>query len=137
MSLNSIRVPIGCTSELSHKGQQFVSTWFERHDKDKDGALSPAEVDSLFSTCPSPLWGHDFRRTVSTNSKVLYFIDVWGFKCSTFGDCDILNHVSASCVMYYSISSFSGLVVRMLASGTQDRGFEPGQSRRIFRSEGK
>jgi hypothetical protein len=30
-------------------------------------------------------------------------------------------------------SSFGGLVVSMLASGTQNRGFEPSQSRRIFR----
>jgi hypothetical protein len=28
---------------------------------------------------------------------------------------------------------FGGLAVSMLASGTQDRGFEPGRSRRIFR----
>jgi hypothetical protein len=31
-------------------------------------------------------------------------------------------------------SGFVGLVVSMLASGTQDRGFEPGRSRRIFRA---
>ena len=31
-----------------------------------------------------------------------------------------------------SISGFGGLVVSMLASGTQDHGFKPGQSRRIF-----
>ena len=29
-------------------------------------------------------------------------------------------------------SGFGGLVVSMLASGTQDRGFDPGRSRRIF-----
>jgi hypothetical protein len=32
----------------------------------------------------------------------------------------------------YIHSGFGGLVVSMLASGTQDRGFKPGQSRRIF-----
>jgi hypothetical protein len=32
-----------------------------------------------------------------------------------------------------SPSGFGGLVVSMLASGTQDRGFEPSQSRQIFR----
>jgi hypothetical protein len=32
-------------------------------------------------------------------------------------------------------SGFGGLVVSMLASGTRDRGFEPGQSRRIFRAK--
>ena len=31
---------------------------------------------------------------------------------------------------FYKI--FGGLVVSMLASGTQDRGFDPGRSRRIF-----
>ena len=30
------------------------------------------------------------------------------------------------------MSGFGGLVVNMLASGTQDRGFDPGRSRRIF-----
>ena len=33
------------------------------------------------------------------------------------------------------ISGFGGLVVSMLASGTKDRGFEPGRSRRIFRAK--
>ena len=32
-------------------------------------------------------------------------------------------------------SGFGGLVVSMLASGTQDRGFDPGPSRRIFRAK--
>jgi hypothetical protein len=35
----------------------------------------------------------------------------------------------------YMQSGFGGLVVRMLASGTQVRGFKPGRSRRIFRGE--
>jgi hypothetical protein len=39
------------------------------------------------------------------------------------------------CTLYndltYHPSGFGGLVVSMLASGTQDRGFAPGQSRRI------
>jgi hypothetical protein len=33
------------------------------------------------------------------------------------------------------LSSFSGLVVNMLASGTQDRGIAPGRSRWIFSGE--
>jgi Ras family protein T1 len=67
-------VPAGCTAELSYKGQQFLTTLFERFDKDRDGALCPAEVDDLFSTCPAPLWGPDVHRTVPTNSEVLYFM---------------------------------------------------------------
>jgi P pilus assembly chaperone PapD len=33
-----------------------------------------------------------------------------------------------------SESGFGGLVVSVLASGTQDRGFEPGRTRLIFRA---
>ena len=97
MFLNSICVPTGCTSELSHKGQQFLTTLFERYDKDKDGALSPAEVESLFSTCPSPLWGPNVHCTVPTNSQVLYFIGIYmcGItNAQIFGDSDILSSVS-------------------------------------------
>jgi hypothetical protein len=40
------------------------------------------------------------------------------------------------CVSVYSIASaFGGLVVNMLASGTQDRGFKPGQCRQISRAK--
>jgi hypothetical protein len=33
------------------------------------------------------------------------------------------------------INGFGGLAVSMLPSGTQDRGFEPDRSRRIFRAK--
>jgi hypothetical protein len=36
---------------------------------------------------------------------------------------------------YANVSGFGGLVVSMLASGTQDRGLEPSRSRRIFRAK--
>jgi hypothetical protein len=36
---------------------------------------------------------------------------------------------------YYHNSGFGGLVVSMLASGTQVRGFKPGRSPRIFRAK--
>jgi hypothetical protein len=35
----------------------------------------------------------------------------------------------------FYMSGFGGLVVSVLASGTQDRGLKPGQSRRIFRAK--
>jgi hypothetical protein len=41
------------------------------------------------------------------------------------------NHEGVSKVF----SGFGGLVVSMLVSGTQDRGFAPGRSRRIFSGE--
>jgi hypothetical protein len=37
--------------------------------------------------------------------------------------------------VYIAVSGFGGLVVSRLASGTQDRGFEPGRSLRIFRAQ--
>ena len=37
--------------------------------------------------------------------------------------------------LHIYICGFGGLVVSMLASGTQDRGFDLGRSRRIFRAK--
>ena len=37
----------------------------------------------------------------------------------------------------YELNGFGGLVVSMLASGTQVRGFKPGRSRWIFRESEK
>ena len=56
--------------ELSHKGFQFLANLFERHDKDKDGALSPKEVKAIFATCPVPAFTACVRYVVPTNSKV-------------------------------------------------------------------
>ena len=46
-----------------------------------------------------------------------------------------LQDYSSHFKMYMKTSGFGGLVVSMLASGTQDRGFDPGRSRRIFRAK--
>ncbi|KAL0272252.1 UNVERIFIED_CONTAM: hypothetical protein PYX00_005304 [Menopon gallinae] len=75
-----INIPSGCTTELSYKGQKFFTTLFERHDKDKDGALNPSEVADLFSTCPAAAWGADIRRTVPTTKKNKW-ITLNGFLC--------------------------------------------------------
>lgn len=47
----SLKVDKYCTVELSHKGEQFLSTLFDAHDKDKDDCLSPVELKSLFYMC--------------------------------------------------------------------------------------
>ncbi|XP_052129574.1 mitochondrial Rho GTPase isoform X4 [Frankliniella occidentalis] len=65
----SVRVPHGCTSELNHRGQHFLQKLFERHDKDRDGALSSSEMNALFMPCPSPPWRSDFGKTVASNSR--------------------------------------------------------------------
>ena len=38
--------------ELSEAGQAFIMQNFEEFDKDRDGALSPAEQAEMFSTAP-------------------------------------------------------------------------------------
>ncbi|XP_047737860.1 mitochondrial Rho GTPase 1 [Hyalella azteca] len=63
-----LRVPPGCSTELNHAGYLFLTELFERHDRDKDGALSPAETVSLFATCPGVPWGPELCTTVTTNS---------------------------------------------------------------------
>ncbi|XP_065199463.1 mitochondrial Rho GTPase isoform X2 [Planococcus citri] len=64
-----LTVPNGCSVELSHKGYQFLSSLFERYDKDKDGALCPKEVEAIFSVCPTPAFNSCISNMVSTNSK--------------------------------------------------------------------
>lgn len=70
-----INISPGCTTELSYKGQQFFTSLFERHDKDKDGALCPAELSSLFGTCPCPAWGTEAHRTVPCTKKDVIIIE--------------------------------------------------------------
>uniref|UniRef100_A0A8C4FDI8 Mitochondrial Rho GTPase n=1 Tax=Catagonus wagneri TaxID=51154 RepID=A0A8C4FDI8_9CETA len=64
----ALRVPPGCSAELNHRGYQFVQRMFEKHDQDRDGALSPAELQSLFSVFPTPPWGPRLPRTVRTEA---------------------------------------------------------------------
>ncbi|XP_043264752.1 mitochondrial Rho GTPase isoform X1 [Colletes gigas] len=64
-----LKVPVGCTTELSHKGQEFLTLLFMQHDRDRDGALSPPEMESLFSRCLSPPWSDEYKYTVPTNEK--------------------------------------------------------------------
>ncbi|XP_049823573.1 mitochondrial Rho GTPase isoform X1 [Aethina tumida] len=75
----TLKVPNGCTTELSHKGQQFLTHLFERHDRDRDGALSPAEFEEMFSTCPTPAWPPDVSAMVPTNEKG--WITYQGYMC--------------------------------------------------------
>ncbi|XP_071964216.1 mitochondrial Rho GTPase 1-A-like isoform X1 [Antedon mediterranea] len=64
-----LRVGRGSSTELSHLGYQFLTTLFEKYDQDKDGALSPVELQSMFSTCPIVPWGPDVNMSVETNEN--------------------------------------------------------------------
>lgn len=69
--LRRLKVPFGCTTELSHKGQEFLTLLFSLHDKDQDGALCPEELNSLFSKCITPPWGEEYKYMVATNEMVI------------------------------------------------------------------
>ncbi|XP_014850101.1 PREDICTED: mitochondrial Rho GTPase 1-like isoform X2 [Poecilia mexicana] len=64
-----IKVPPGCTTELNHSAYLFLESVFDKHDKDRDCALSPEEVKDLFSVFPYMPWGPDVNNTVCTNYK--------------------------------------------------------------------
>ncbi|XP_014870270.1 mitochondrial Rho GTPase 1-A-like [Poecilia latipinna] len=64
-----IKVPPGCTTELNHNAYLFLESVFDKHDKDRDCALSPEEVKDLFSVFPYMPWGPDVNNTVCTNYK--------------------------------------------------------------------
>ncbi|XP_052492315.1 mitochondrial Rho GTPase 2 isoform X2 [Budorcas taxicolor] len=84
-----LRVPPGCSTELNHRGYQFVQRMFEKHDQDRDGALSPAELQSLFSVFPAAPWGPQLPNTVRTKAErlplhgylcqwtLVTYLDVW------------------------------------------------------------
>ncbi|EFN76557.1 mitochondrial Rho GTPase isoform X3 [Harpegnathos saltator] len=74
-----LKVPSGCTTELSHRGQEFLTLLFMQHDRDRDGALSPIEMESLFSRCHVPPWGEEYKHTVPTNEKG--WITFQGYMC--------------------------------------------------------
>ncbi|XP_014229588.1 mitochondrial Rho GTPase isoform X1 [Trichogramma pretiosum] len=74
-----LKVPHGCTTELSHKGQEFLTQIFMLHDIDKDGALSPQELKSMFVTCPNLPWGDKYKNNVPTNDKG--WLTYQGFMC--------------------------------------------------------
>ncbi|XP_026329621.1 mitochondrial Rho GTPase isoform X2 [Hyposmocoma kahamanoa] len=72
----NIKIPVGCTTELSYKGQQFLTQIFEKYDRDKDGMLNPTELKNVFACCPRIPW-HNLRYTVPTNEKGYLTLQGW------------------------------------------------------------
>eukprot|EP00184_Porphyridium_aerugineum_P008375 CAMPEP_0184691424 /NCGR_PEP_ID=MMETSP0313-20130426/282_1 /TAXON_ID=2792 /ORGANISM="Porphyridium aerugineum, Strain SAG 1380-2" /LENGTH=641 /DNA_ID=CAMNT_0027149141 /DNA_START=113 /DNA_END=2038 /DNA_ORIENTATION=+ len=57
-------------AELSAEGLAFLETTFDHADKDKDGFLSPADLDELFIPHPNNPWkDHKINRLVEPSSK--------------------------------------------------------------------
>uniref|UniRef100_A0A6I8RAJ0 Mitochondrial Rho GTPase n=1 Tax=Xenopus tropicalis TaxID=8364 RepID=A0A6I8RAJ0_XENTR len=64
-----LKVPIDCTTELNHHAYLFLQSIFDKHDQDRDCALSPEELKDLFQVFPYMPWGPDVNNTVYTNEK--------------------------------------------------------------------
>ncbi|BFF91195.1 mitochondrial Rho GTPase [Drosophila madeirensis] len=74
-----LKIPPGSSTELSHRGQQFLMAVFERYDRDGDGALSPEEHKMLFSVCPASPWSYstDIRKSCPINDNGWVTLHGW------------------------------------------------------------
>uniref|UniRef100_A0A671PPP1 Mitochondrial Rho GTPase n=1 Tax=Sinocyclocheilus anshuiensis TaxID=1608454 RepID=A0A671PPP1_9TELE len=64
-----LKIPPDCTTELNHNTYLFLQSVFDKHDKDRDCALSPDELKDLFKVFPCMPWGPDVNNTVCTNEQ--------------------------------------------------------------------
>ncbi|XP_051490557.1 mitochondrial Rho GTPase 1 isoform X3 [Apus apus] len=64
-----LRIPADCTTELNHHAYLFLQSIFDKHDLDRDCALSPDELKDLFKVFPYMPWGPDVNNTVCTNER--------------------------------------------------------------------
>lgn len=61
LTIFSINIPLGSSTELSPLGVDFLRKLFRKFDEDRDGKLSPTELKNLMSVCPgTPPWTNDF-----------------------------------------------------------------------------
>ncbi|XP_039199553.1 mitochondrial Rho GTPase 1 isoform X6 [Crotalus tigris] len=64
-----LKIPSDCTTELNHHAYLFLQSMFDKHDLDRDCALSPEELKDLFKIFPYMPWGPDVNSTVCTNER--------------------------------------------------------------------
>uniref|UniRef100_A0AAY4B9R2 Mitochondrial Rho GTPase n=1 Tax=Denticeps clupeoides TaxID=299321 RepID=A0AAY4B9R2_9TELE len=64
-----LKIPPDCTTELNHNAYLFLQSVFDKHDKDRDCALSPEELKDLFKVFPYMPWGPDVNSTICTNDQ--------------------------------------------------------------------
>ncbi|XP_069050748.1 mitochondrial Rho GTPase 1-A isoform X1 [Lepisosteus oculatus] len=64
-----LKIPPDCTTELNHNAYLFLQSVFDKHDLDRDCALSPDELKDLFKVFPYMPWGPDVNNTVCTNDQ--------------------------------------------------------------------
>ena len=89
----------GATVELTQSGLEFLTSLFEKHDLDRDQALSTQEMISLFSTCPSMPWGPEvfYQVPTSTNNWIGLpgYLAWWNLQSLLEPDkcCELLAHL--------------------------------------------
>uniref|UniRef100_A0A8C4QJ09 Mitochondrial Rho GTPase 2 n=1 Tax=Eptatretus burgeri TaxID=7764 RepID=A0A8C4QJ09_EPTBU len=64
-----LKVPMDCTTELNHYAYLFLQALFEKHDRNRDQALRPEQLHSIFAIFPFMPWGPDVLGTVTTNDN--------------------------------------------------------------------
>uniref|UniRef100_A0A669PP62 Ras homolog family member T1 n=1 Tax=Phasianus colchicus TaxID=9054 RepID=A0A669PP62_PHACC len=64
-----LKIPPDCTTELNHHAYLFLQSIFDKHDLDRDCALSTDELKDLFKVFPYMPWGPDVNNTVCTNER--------------------------------------------------------------------
>uniref|UniRef100_A0A914RV14 EF-hand domain-containing protein n=1 Tax=Parascaris equorum TaxID=6256 RepID=A0A914RV14_PAREQ len=64
-----LKVPKGCSTELTDEGLRFITALFDKYDEDRDGCLSPSELQNLFSVCSTNPWSKEASCSVEVNTK--------------------------------------------------------------------
>uniref|UniRef100_A0A4W3KAT5 Mitochondrial Rho GTPase n=1 Tax=Callorhinchus milii TaxID=7868 RepID=A0A4W3KAT5_CALMI len=77
--VRGLKVAPDCTTELNHHAYLFLQSIFDKHDLDRDCALSSDELRDLFKVFPYMPWGPDVNNTVCTNDKGM--ITYQGYIC--------------------------------------------------------
>lgn len=115
----TFHVPPDCSVELSPHGYQFLTDVFEAHDKDRDGALSQKELESLFLVVPDeshPWTGTDFPHTTITDEHGAVTLQGW---LAQWSMTTLLNHkMTLAYLAYLGYPSFVGLEGSGAINGT-------------------
>jgi Ras family protein T1 len=67
----------GLAVELNASGVKFFTDLFLSHDRDNDGALSPYEVQDLFSVSPGHAWGEHLNSSITVTNSGHITLDAW------------------------------------------------------------
>ncbi|KAL1779440.1 mitochondrial Rho GTPase 1 isoform X4 [Sigmodon hispidus] len=79
-----LKIPPDCTTELNHHAYLFLQSTFDKHDLDRDCALSPDELKDLFKVFPYIPWGPDWTLTTYLDvQRCLEYLGYLGYSILT------------------------------------------------------